>query len=52
MKWFKKLSLLAMAGGLLAGVVAPASVSAQGSVPGPIIERDHEENGQHPDGAH
>ena len=31
MKWFKKLSLLAMAGGLLAGagVVAPASVSAQ-----------------------
>ena len=31
MKWFKKLSLLAMAGGLLAGAggVAPASVSAQ-----------------------
>ena len=29
MKLFKKLSLLAMAGGLLAGVVAPASVSAQ-----------------------
>ena len=29
MKWFKKLSLLAMAGGLLAGGVAPASVSAQ-----------------------
>lgn len=31
MKWFKKLRLLAMAGGLLAGtgVVAPASVSAQ-----------------------
>ena len=31
MKWFKKLSLLAMTGGLLAGAggVAPASVSAQ-----------------------